>query len=113
MPTRSSPPASAMAVIRSAMARPPVLGSTLSPNFTDCAMVLLLFGPPAAAPGRAGDAGTSAVRPTNGPQPAADRSHENIREAERARLSAPVTCLRSRRDPRDAGGTPAGAARGT
>ena len=29
-----------IAVIRSAMARPPVLGSTLSPNFTGCVMVL-------------------------------------------------------------------------
>src|SRR5260370_17146367 len=42
MPTRSRPLASAIAVIRSAMGRPPVLGSTLSPNFTGCAMVLLL-----------------------------------------------------------------------
>src|SRR5690348_18426650 len=31
-----------MAVIRSAMGRPPVLGSTLSPNFTGCVMIVLL-----------------------------------------------------------------------
>src|SRR5271166_2089810 len=42
MPTRSRPLASAIAVIRSAMGRPPVLGSTLSPNFTGWVMVLLL-----------------------------------------------------------------------
>src|SRR3979411_1535012 len=38
MPTYSRPPASAMAVIRSAMARPPVLGSTFRPNLTGCVM---------------------------------------------------------------------------
>src|ERR1700683_4538737 len=42
MPTSSRPPSSAIAAIRSAMGKPPVLGSTFSPNFTGCDMALLL-----------------------------------------------------------------------
>src|SRR5260370_35527203 len=45
MPTYSRPAGSAMAVIRSAMARPPVLGSTLRPNLTGSVIWLLLVCP--------------------------------------------------------------------